>query len=404
MQTTQPEQSGFSAARLQRLNALFQGYVDRGELAGISATVARAGKTVYADTFGHKDREAQKPLQFDTIFMIASMTKAISSVAAMMLYEEGHFSLNTPLHKFIPAYRDTKVWAGKTETGYLTTDLDTEITMRHLFTHTSGLCYGFNPNDPIDQLYRENGKKAEKEGVVLTNAVLANFLASMPLAFQPGTRWRYGYNIEVIGRVIEIISGQTLADFLQQRIFDPLGMTDTGFFVPAQKRDRLAVVYGHPEDSPTLLRLDQTTPPAELPPMHSGGGGLSSTLPDYARFLQMLVNGGELDGARLLSPRTVAMYSNNYAPEQALPYGFAEKDLYHAGYGFSLGTRVLLDPSKTGMYGSVGEFGWDGAFSTYFWVDPKEALYGLMMLQHYPNAYYPIAPQFKALTYQAMVE
>jgi CubicO group peptidase (beta-lactamase class C family) len=210
-------------------------------------------------------------------------------------------------------------------------------------------------------------------------------------------------NIEVLGRVIEIISGQSLAQFMKERIFEPLGMRDTDFYVPVQKLDRLAAVYGHPDGPELLKRLDIQSP-TELPTFQSGGGGLASTLPDYARFLQMLVNRGELDGVRLLSPRTVAMYSTNYAPEASLPYGFAENDAYHAGYGYSLGTRVLLDPSKTGMYGSVGEFGWDGAFSTYFWVDPREELYGLLMLQHSPNAYFPIALQFKALTYQALVD
>jgi CubicO group peptidase (beta-lactamase class C family) len=295
------------------------------------------------------------------------------------------------------------VWARQTEAGIETTPLAVELTMRHLFTHTSGLSYGFIPDDPIDKLYNEAREKAEKEGLKVTNETLAELLAGMPLAFQPGTRWRYGYNIEVLGRVIEVISGQPLAQFMRERIFEPLGMVDTDFCVPAEKLERLAAVYGHPENPETLKRLDMPAR-VEMPDLQSGGGGLVSTLPDYARFLQMLVNRGELNGVRLLSPRSVAMYSVNYAPEQALPYGFRENDSYHAGYGFSLGTRVLLDPSKTGMYGSVGEFGWDGAFSTYFWVDPREDLYGLLMLQHAPNAYYPIALQFKALAYQALID
>jgi CubicO group peptidase (beta-lactamase class C family) len=404
MKRSSPESVGFSAARLQRISNLLQGYVDRSDLAGMIATVARQGKTVYYEKFGWADKETSTPMQDDTIFMIASMTKPITAVAIMMLYEEGHFNLNTPVWKFIPAFKDTKVCAGVNEDGSLIlADLEREITFRHLFTHTSGLSYGWNPNDPVDREYQKAQKTLEEARQSMTLAALVEGLAQMPLAFQPGSHWRYSMSIDVLGRLVEIISGMPFDQFLAERVFKPLGMTDTAFNVPAEKMGRVATVYGHPEPEKGLQPIQRIRPASEPPTFIMPGGGLVSTISDYARFCQMLVNGGELDGKRLLSPKTVALFSINHTPEAALPYGFAENDLYHAGYGYSLGTRVLMDVSKMGAYGSVGEFGWDGAFATYFWVDPVEKLYGLIMLQHSPNAYFPIHPQFKQLTYQAMV-
>jgi CubicO group peptidase (beta-lactamase class C family) len=229
-------------------------------------------------------------------------------------------------------------------------------------------------------------------------------LTRLPLHFQPGTRWKYSLSIDVIGHIVEIISGQSLDRFFEEHFFKPLGMPDTAFYVPTEKMPRLAKVYGHVGDSPHLEYIPVVfTEALPHPPAHlNAGGGLFSTLADYARFAQMLVNGGELDGVRLLSPTTVAMMETNQAPVEALPYGFSENDLYHAGYGYGIGMRVLMDVAATGMAGSLGEFGWDGAFSTYFWIDRREQLFGVLMVQHQPNAYYPIANQFKALTYQAL--
>lgn len=394
--------SGFSAKRLSRINTLLEEYVGRGDIAGVIAMLAQHGQTAYYEKFGWMDREAQQPMRDDTIFMIASMTKPITSVACMMLYEQGHFHLNTPIAKFIPAFKDTKVFVRETENGLELAELAGPITFRHLFTHTAGLSYGTIPNDPVDRLYIETGKRYEPGGIPLTNALLAQTLSQLPLAFQPGTQWRYGMNIDLLGALVEIISGMSFENFLSENIFKPLDMADTAFYVPPAKAQRVATVYGHPDRDKGLQRLDAIKPSSEPPSWASGGGGLVSTMYDYARFAQMLTNGGELDGVRLLAPSTVALYSMNHAPLQALPYGFQANDLYHAGYGYSLGTRVLMDVSQSGMAGSVGEFGWDGAFSTYFWIDPKQDLYGLMMLQHSPNAFYPIHQQFKQLTYQAL--
>lgn len=404
MKHVSPEAVGFSGTRLQRIGNLMQGYVDRGDLAGMIVTVARQGRTVYYEKFGWADKEAGKPMQDDTIFAIASMSKPITAVALMTLYEEGHFYLNTPISKFIPQFKDVKVCAGVANEGRLIlTDLDRPITFRHLFTHTSGLSYGWNPSDPVDREYQKAQKTLDEAKRSLTLGALVDGLAQMPLAFQPGSKWRYSTSIDVLGRLAEIISGLPFDQFLAERIFKPLGMTDTAFFVPPEKTERVATVYGHPEPEKACQPLKQIRPASAPPKFVMPGGGLVSTVPDYARFCQMLVNGGERDGVRVLSPKTVALFSINHAPEEALPYNFGKDDPYHNGYGYSLGTRVLMDVSKSGVSGSVGEFGWDGAFATYFWIDPKEELYGLLMVQHSPNGHYPIHPQFKQLTYQAMV-
>ncbi len=399
-----PEQVGFSAERLTRIGTVIQRYIDEGKLPGVIATVARQGQTVYREKFGWMDVESQRPMQFDAIFRIASMTKPITSVAAIMLYEEGYFNLNTPICEFIPAFKDTKVFVQETENGLELADLDSPITMRHLFTHTAGLSYGFNPADPVDRLYIAARKHREEAGTPDTLQSTIEDLARLPLAYQPGTHWRYSMSIDVLGYIVQVIAGKPYEDFLQERIFEPLGMVDTDFYVPLSKMDRLCSLYGHTPDKPGLQRISWQ-PVRNEPPSHpSPGGGLYSTEHDYARFAQMLVNGGELDGVRLLSPKTVALMEMNQAPAAAMPYSFSKTDTYHRGYGYGLGMRVLVDVAANGIAGSVGEFGWDGAFNTYFWIDRKEALYGLLMMQHGPNAYYPIAPQFKALTYQALVE
>jgi CubicO group peptidase (beta-lactamase class C family) len=397
-----PEKVGFSPQRLSHINTFFQRCIENGEIPGVIATIARQGQIAYYGKFGWLDIEARKPMQDDAIFMIASMTKPITAVAAMMLYEEGHFHLNTPISKFIPGFADTLVYTGTgPQGGVYLDDRIGEITFRHLFTHTSGLSYGGNPNDPVDRLYQEAQVNGENDQ--FTNRDLAEALSQMPLAFQPGTHWRYSLSIDVLGALVEIISGMPFEQFLQEKLFDPLGMADTGFWVPNEKCERVASVYKWQNPDEGLLPLKEVTPPLEMPRFTSGGGGLWSTVPDYARFAQMLVNGGELDGVRLLSPKTVELFSLNHCPAEALPYGFEENDLYHAGYGYSLGTRVLMDVAKSGMAGSVGEFGWDGYYHTYFWIDPQQDLYGLLMFHLVMEERHPSHQQFKQLTYQAMV-
>ncbi|MEJ5198364.1 MAG: serine hydrolase domain-containing protein [Anaerolineae bacterium] len=398
------EQVGVSAERLARISALLQRYVEKQTVAGIVATVARRGQTVYLEKFGYADREAGVPMGYDTIFRIASMTKPITAVATMMLYEEGWFDLNTFVHEFIPAFKDLKVFVRQTKAGPELEPLAQPITFRHLFTHTAGLSYGFDPQDPIDRLYNEAGATLLKfyaPGARLTSKDLIDVLVKLPLAFQPGTRWRYSLSIDVLGYLVELISGKPLDVFFKERIFEPLGMTDTDFYVPAAKLPRVAKIYCT-DPTGSGLALVNLPVPTEPPSFLSGGGGLFSTIGDYGRFAQMLVNGGELNGVRLLSPHTVRLMEMNQAPAQALPYEQSPGSLKNAGYGYGLGMRVLTDVAASGRAGSVGEFGWDGAFATYFWVDRTEALYGLLMTQHQAWSF-PLHQQFKTLTYQALV-
>lgn len=394
-----PEQAGFSKERLQRVSQMLQGYVDRRELAGISATISRKGITAYREKFGWQDSKAGTPLAFDTIFRIMSMTKPVTAVAAMLLYEEGYFDLNTPICDFLPAFSDMKVFAGHDESGHVKTENAASlITFRHLLTHTSGLSYGSTPNDPIDLLYNEAFSHIDRK--VETIQSFTKNLAQQPLAFQPGSQWRYGFNLDVLGALVEVISGMALADFMQERIFTPLNMPDTGFTVPAEKKERLAVVYRkHPKRESLVKR----TSPVPIPVKVWGGAGLVSTLDDYSHFAEMLANGGSYAGTRLLSPTTVTMFSINWAAPAALPSFVAADPRINGGYGLSLGTAVLLDPSPTGKYGTRGEFYWGGAYSTYFWIDPQQALYGVLMTQLDPLWAYPTPWQFKQLTYQALV-
>ncbi len=399
---TQPELAGFSPERLLRLSALLQGYVDRGAVTGISAAIARNGTTAVTQTFGWLDREAGIPMREDAIFMIASMTKPVTAVAAMTLYEEGKFDLNTPIAKFLPAFNDTRVFVRETDGKLEIEDLQRDITFRHLFTHTAGLTYGWN-DDPIDREYRALEARWKAAGTPRTNRLMAEEFPKLPLAYQPGTRWGYSFSIDLLGALVEIISGVPLDVFFEERIFRPLGMTDTAFHLPPEKAHRRAIVYGQLASGEAYRRLDELQPPESPPPFLSGGGGLVSTLADYSRFAQMLAGGGALDGARILSPSTVALFSRNQMAPGITLGGMHPRDLRHAGYGFSLGTRVLVNVAESGCAGNSGEFSWDGGYNTYFWVDPAEAMYGVLLLQRNPYAVVNLSREFKQLTYQALV-
>jgi len=334
MHTAIPESVGFSSARLTRIAAAFQRYVDAGKLAGLILTVAHCGQTVYLENLGQMDREANKPMQLDAIFRIASMTKPVTAAALMLLYEEGYFTLNTPVSEFIPGFKDLQVFVRETPDGVELADLVRPVTFRHLFTHTAGLSYGWNQEDPVDRLYQKQREEANLSEDQATVKDMVEGLTHLPLAFQPGTKWRYSLAIDVLGRIVEIISGKPLDEFFKERLFGPLGMVDTDFWVPREKADRLAALYGHPDNSPDLKLLEAPADSQSFnkPAFLSGGGGLLSTVFDYGRFLQMLTNGGELNGVRLLSPTTVDLFTINHAPAAALPYGFAQgEDLFHLG-------------------------------------------------------------------------
>jgi len=399
MDTTRPEDVGLSAKRLTRIGTVLRRYVDQDKLPGVIAVVARGGEVVYLERFGMMDVEAAKPMQFDTIFRIYSMTKPIASVALMMLYEEGHFQLNDPVSRFIPEFADVKVFAGTGEEGFGTTELEREVTILDLLTHTAGLTYDFFEDSPVDAMYLE----ADLHRVDRTLEEMIHELLKLPLVFQPGTAWRYSMATDVLGYVIEVASGMSLDAFLEQRILQPLGMEDTDFYVPGEKLDRLAAAYG-PTESGVIELLDApaTSQYSKPPRFLSGGSGLVSTASDYMRFAQMLLDSGELDGTRLLGRKTIELMTTNHLPDEMIPIEVPPHTLH--GCGFGLGFRILVNVAQAGRLASEGEFGWGGGASTSFFVDPREQLTGLLLTQLMPSRYYPIREEFKVLTYQALVD
>ncbi|MFQ5814181.1 MAG: serine hydrolase domain-containing protein [Anaerolineae bacterium] len=399
MNTVKPEEVGFSASRLSRIGTWMQGYVDQNKLPGLIAVVARCGKVVYLERFGMMDLEAASPMQFDTIFRIYSMTKPITSVALMTLYEEGRFQLYDPVSKFIPEFANVEAFAGTTEEGFEVIELEREITIRHLLTHTAGLTYDFFDDSPVDAMYRDAGLD-QPDG---TLEEVVHKLVKLPLVHQPGTAWRYSMATDVLGYLIEVISGVPLDTFFEQKIFKPLGMEDTDFYVPEAKLDRFATMYGPTEDGGMeLLDAPATSQYTKPPRFLSGGAGLVSTASDYMRFAQMLLDGGELDGTRLLGRKTLELMTTNHLPDELIPIQLQPHTLH--GCGFGLGFRVLVNVAQAGRLGSEGEFGWGGAASTSFFVDPKEKLIGLLLTQLMPSRYYPIRNEFKVLVYQALVD
>ncbi len=382
------ETAGMSAERLARIGPLMQAYVDDEHLAGIKMIVARRGKVVYYEDYGLRDIETSAPMTEDTIFRIYSMTKPITSVAVLMLYEEGRFRLNDPVARYIPAFKNLQVYDA--DDASMRAALRRPMTIRDLLTHTSGLTYGFFSETPVDTLYRRNGLFAR--GGDLEDFV--GRLSDLPLLHQPGTTWHYSVSTDVLGYLVEVVSGQTLDVFFKERIFDPLGMKDTSFDVPPEKMDRFAANY-HKDDNGRLEAVDAGATSQFAAPVRffSGGGGLVSTAGDYMRFAQMLLNGGTLDGTRLLSPKTVELMTANHLDEDYAP-----------GWGFGLGVRVCTDVARTQTLGSEGTFGWSGMANTYFFIDPEEELIAMVWTQFLPYGAYPIQNQFKVAVYQAIVD
>jgi CubicO group peptidase (beta-lactamase class C family) len=401
-----PNEAGFDPGRLQRLDDHFEKYVTDGRLTSWQIALTRGGNLVHSSGRGMRDREAGAALSPDTIWRIYSMTKPITSVAAMMLWEEGAFELKDPVSRFLPEFADQKVWRGGSSTRPQYEVLRDPMEMWHLMTHTSGLTYGFMYSHPVDEMYRKAGFDFGSPPPI-DLAGISERVAALPLLFQPGTEWNYSMAIDILGRVVEVISGQTLDEFLRTRIFEPLKMVDTGFSVPEADADRLAALYGvHPG---TGLATPMTTAgQAALrpPPAHLGGGGLVSTMADYLRFAEMLRGGGQLDGVRLLSPRTLRFMATNHLPGGADLTAFARplfSETTFDGVGFGLLGSVTIDPVKAKVPGSIGDFGWGGAASTFFWVDPVEDLTCVFMTQLLPSQTHPIRSQLKQMVHQAMI-
>src|SRR6185437_8740296 len=358
-----PEELGLSPVRLARLGAVLRGEIDSGRLPGAVALIARRGRIGYFDSFGRRDPAADAPMARDAIFRIYSMTKPITSVAAMMLWEQGAFELNDPISKWLPEFSDMRVYVGGPATKATTVPATEPIRVWHLLTHTAGLTYGFHHSHVTDEIYRNAGFEfGNPKGFDLAKCVEA--WAALPLAYQPGSEWLYSVATDVLGRLVEAVSGQRLDEFFAERIFAPLSMTDTTFHVRPDRQERLATLYAVTAQSPTPLRYDQMGAAITREPQWlSGGGGLAGTTRDYSRFTWMLLRGGELDGQRLLSPRTVRYMTRNHLPGNQDLQTFGRPlvaETRYDGIGFGLGFAVTMDPAASKVISSEGEFNWGG--------------------------------------------
>ena len=404
MQTdTRPEDVGLSTPRLARIAQWMQRWVDSGRLPGLLVAVVRDDRLAWFETCGHRDVDTKRAVEPDTIYRIYSMTKPITTVAALMLYEEGRFQLDDPVAKFIPAFADTKVFAGGDAESFTVEHLVRPITVHDLMIHTSGLTYGFQHEHAVDALYRKRGVEFNAHVGPLAEVVEA--AAAQPLVFQPGTRWNYSVSTDVLGRLVEVWSGVPLDRFLAERILHPLGMHDTGFQVRNGQGDRLASNYV-PSSDGGLVPAEPAGGSRFLEPAVtlSGGGGLVSTAADYLRFMRMLRGRGTLERVRILGRKSVELMTMNHLPGDLADMGrprFAEMPF--AGIGFGLGVSVMLDPAKARIVGSPGEYAWGGMASTAFWVDPAEDLIVLLLTQLMPSSAYPIRRELRALTYQALL-
>ncbi len=395
------------ATRLRRLDARLARYVDDGLLAGWHVVVARDGETLHDARLGLRDAEAGLPVEPDTLWRIYSMTKPITSVAALMLWEEGAYELKDPVSDFIPAFADCRVWTGGSAPAPVTEPLTEPVRIWHLLTHTAGLTYGFHHVHPVDRLYREAGFEwGMPEGLDLAGACEA--WAALPLLFQPGREWNYSVATDVVGRLVEVISGQRLDAFLQERIFAPLGMTDTAFSVADADADRLAALYVPDPATGRIRRHDALGDAIRRPPSaHAGGGGLVSTARDYGRFAAMLLREGELDGVRLLGPRSVRYMTANHLPGGVDLEAFGRPlfaETTFDGVGFGLGVAPVIDPIPGKVPSSKGEYSWGGAASTFFWVDPSERLTAIFLTQLLPSSTHPLRSQLRQLVSQALLD
>lgn len=403
MKITQPEKLGFSTERLGRIHSVMQRFVDEGKFAGILTMIVRKGQIVHFDSVGMRDIANGKPVEEDTIFRIYSMSKPITSAAVMMLVEEARLRLCDPVSDYLPEFKNVQVAESGEDGEVRLVTPRRPINIRNLFTHTSGLGYHDDTNPFVKRYYDEHvGPRWDGRGPdALKNFVEA--IAGAPLYHHPGEVYHYGVSIDVLGRLVEVVAGMPFGEFLRQRIFEPLGMVDTAFYVPAEKVERFACMYGPVEENGAVVpgKLKDIDPIEKSQylwqdRLQGGGGGLVSTAPDYLRFCQMVLNHGELDGARLLGRKTVELMRMNHLPEGI----YMDQELQ--AHGFGLGGYVLLNPARAEANGSVGNWGWGGAANTFFWVDFQEQMIPIIMVQHQPFQPYPIESLYKNLVYQAM--
>ena len=409
-----PDIAGFARERLERITEhLERNYIEPGKIAGCQTLVARHGQVAYSRSLGYMDRERQRPMAEDTIFRVFSMTKPITSVALMTLYEQGYFQINDPVHRYIPEWRDMRVYVSGEGDSIETRRPARPMTFRHILSHQSGLSYGGGLAQlvdarvklhPADEAYVSAGVQ-RGSGETLRSFV--EKLAQVPLRFDPGDRWMYSYSTDVCGYLVEAISGKPFDEYLQEVIFDPLGMRDTGFFVRPENAHRLAANYRRAADKSLRLIDDpETSAYLRRPSFLSGGGGLTSTTSDYLRFCEMLRRGGELDGARIIGSRTLRLMTQNHLTGgrdlTAMAVGAFSETAYE-GVGFGLGFAMTLDDVASGSI-AAGDYYWGGAASTIFWVDPREDLVAIFMTQLIPSATFNFRGQLKNIIYSAIVD
>ncbi|MFC3123364.1 serine hydrolase domain-containing protein [Agaribacter flavus] len=386
---------GFSVQRLSRIDDVMQRYIQADKLVGTLSLVARNGEVVHLSANGMRDREAELPMTEDTIFRIYSMTKPITAVAALTLWEQGLFHMNDPIEKHLPELKNLKVYVSGEGENMVVEDAESLVTIKQLFLHTAGFSYGFTQS-PVDKLYQEAFSK-------LTNTSSTQALetmASLPLNHQPGTKWHYGINTDIIGLLVERLTNKKLGEYMQEVIFTPLNMNDTGFYVKQENLTRFAQLYSPGDKGQTVVNENGmlgsfTTDPA----VHNGGGGLTSTIGDYYKFTQMLLNGGELNGTRILGRKTVQYLRSNHLPDDLIPFAPDAK-----GEGYGLAMSVTVDEDQVNFMSSTGNFGWGGAASTYFRIDPKENMIMISMTQFLPMGFHPYHDDFRNAVYQALID
>jgi CubicO group peptidase (beta-lactamase class C family) len=403
MTVAKPETVGFSSERLERLHALMRQTIDGKELSGAVTILARHGKVVDYWVYGQRDMASGVPMTKDAIFRDFSMTKPVTGVAMMILYEQGKWLPSDPIAKFVPEFAHLKVYKGADSSGNtILTDPDHPPTMRELMSHTAGFTYGFFGDTPVDHMYRDANLFQSKN--------LKEFidkLAAIPLAYQPGKGWTYSMSMDVEGYIVEKLSGQSLPDFMHDQIFAPLGMKDAGFYVPAEKRNRFVTLYTSDDQGkmvPDSKSFGGTY--AEQPGMASGGGGMVSTAEDYYRFAQMLANGGELDGKRILAPSSVHLMASNHVPVELLTgqYGIGNA-VMRPGFGYGYNGAVEFDPQQANLPDGKGTYQWDGAAGTWFWIDPTNDVVFVGMIQRTLGKYSPnVEYESRAVVYQALVD
>ena len=397
--------AGFDSQRLASVSALVDRYVAEGKLAGAQVQVAHRGEVALRHTVGRADVASDRPLGDDAIYRIYSMTKPITSIALMQLYEQGRVLLEDPVSAHIPEFAEMQVFTGGTPTAPKVRPAQTVMTVKDVLTHASGLTYGFFFQNNLDAMYREDGLgDFQLPDYTLEEGMRR--LATKPLAFDPGTAWNYSMSTDVCGRLVEVISGMGLDEYFAEHITGPLGMADTAFHVPADKKHRFTSNYALTPDEPLLIVDSFDASPYLSPPVFlSGGGGLVGTVDDYQRFVDMLLNGGELDGRRIIGRKTLEYMTINHLPEGKTLNELGQSLFSEAvmeGMGFGLGFSTLVDPARNGAVSSGGEFAWGGAASTAFWVDPAEEITCVFMTQLMPSSSYPLRRELKATVYQAL--